>query len=397
MPKVPDSARGHYVTRRYAGIATGQTAAERRGGQYRAFIPDPIADLDVALPSRLVAELDQAATSIGKLNSSPPQLASLEGVARHLLRQEATASSRVEGLALGHRRIALADFNPELGTDEKAADIVGNIRAMAQAVEFGASGAPMTAEHLRDIHRTLLRFTADAPIAGKLRDGTGWIGGSAPTTAAYVPPPPEEVSRLTEDLCVFVNRTDVPTLFQAAVAHAQFETIHPFPDGNGRVGRCLIHTILRRRGLAPNFVPPISVVFATRRDAYVAGLVEYREDKVVDWLSFFADATAVAAREAKNLAERIDELEASWLGRFERPPRRGSTARRLIAMLPAHPVVDVKSVQAGLGVSDVAAGAGLNELAATNIIRPLSSRPRDRVWECPDMYALMAEFEDALR
>ncbi len=391
------SSRGHYVTKRYAGIATGQTAAERRGGQYHAFIPDPVAELDVALPGRLVAELDQAAASIQELNSSPPKLASLEGVARHLLRQEATASSRVEGLALGHRRIALADFAPERSTDQKAADIVGNIRAMAQAVELGASGAPVTVTGLQEIHRTLLRFTVDAPIAGKLRGEAGWIGGSAPTTAAYVPPPPEEVVRLTEDLCRFVNREDMPALVQAAVAHAQFENIHPFDDGNGRVGRCLIHTIFRRRGLAPNFVPPISVVFAARRDAYVAGLIEYREGMVVDWLSFFADVAAVAAREAENIARRIDELEASWLERFPRPPRRGSTGRRLIAVLPAHPVVDVKSVQAQLGVSDVAAGAALNELAAANIIRPVSSRTRDRVWECPDMYAVMAEFEESLR
>jgi Fic family protein len=119
-----------------------------------------------------------------------------------------------------------------------------------------------------------------------------------------------------EDLCVFINRADVPPLMQAAVVHAQFENVHPFADGNGRVGRCLIHRVLRCRGLAPSFVPPISVVLAARRDTYFAGPAEFRDGEVEPWLSFFADVTAVAAREAEQLSADINAREEDWLSRL---------------------------------------------------------------------------------
>ena len=257
--------RGHFVDRSYAGIGGAQTAAQRRGGRYRAFVPDPIGGLELSLPGALAADLETASAAVRELNDSPSKLVSLEAVARHLLRQESTASSRIEGLALGHRRIALADFDLERSGDQKAADIVGNIRAMAVALNLGDGPDRITPEHIKDIHRTLLHFGVDERIAGELRGQPGWIGGTMPTTAAYVPPPHEEVPRLLDDLCEFVNRTDLPALVQAAVAHAQFENVHPFADGNGRVGRCLIHTVLRRRGLAPSFVPPISVVLLARQ------------------------------------------------------------------------------------------------------------------------------------
>jgi Fic family protein len=389
-------ARGHFVIKRYTGIAGAQTAAERRGSRYRAFIPDPIAGMQFSLPSALAADLEKASTAVRALNGSPPKLVSLEAVARHLLRQESTASSRIEGLSLGHRRIALADFDPESSSDQKATDIVGNIRAMVQALDLGDTADAITPEHIKGIHRTLLRFGEDEPIAGILREGPGWIGGSAPTTAVYVPPPHEELQRLLDDLCAFMNRTDVPALMQAAAVHAQFENIHPFADGNGRVGRCLIHTALRRRGLAPSFVPPISVVLSARRDPYFFGLAEYRNGELEHWLSFFADVTAVAAEKAEELASRIDSLEEHWLAQFKRRPRRDSTVYKVLRMLPAHPVLSVPTVEQQLGVSDVAAGGALNELARIAVIRPIDDRLRGRVWECPAMYSLMAEFEQEL-
>jgi len=387
---------GHFVTRTYRGIPGAQTAAERRPAKYRAFIPDPLAKLELSLPSHVAAELETATQAVRTLNASPPKLASLEAVARYLLRQESTASSRIEGLALGHRRIALTDFDLEGSDDHEAADIVGNIRAMAQAVELGQTVSEIRPEHLQGVHRTLLRFGEDEPIAGKWRNSQGWIGGSSPTKATYVPPPHTEVERLMDDLCAFINRADVPVLAQAAIAHAQFENVHPFADGNGRVGRCLIHLVLRRRGLAPIFVPPISVVLAARRDAYFAGLTEFRRGDVEQWLSFFADVAAVAARRAEELSAAIDAREAEWLGRFTRQPRSDSTVHRVIRLLPAHPVLSIPVVQTELGVSDVAAGNALNELTSVDVIRLVNGKVRGRVWECPDMYELMSDFERSL-
>jgi Fic family protein len=385
------------VTRTWTGQPGAQTTAERRGAKYRAFVPDPIGDLELLLPGEIAGALETASATVRELNSAPLKLVSFEAVARHLLREESLASSRIEGLALGHRRIALADFDLARTDDEKAADIVGNIRAMAEAVDFGAGAKTIAPEDVLAVHRTLLRFGGDEPIAGKWRDKQGWVGGQAPTRAAYVPPPHEEVPRLMEDLCAFMNRTDLPALAQAAIAHAQFENVHPFIDGNGRVGRCLIHTVLRRRGLTPNYVPPISVILAARRNHYFAGLEDFRGDGLHRWLDFFADATDTAAREAERLAALIDDLQERWLERFARPPRADAAVRRVIAVLPAHPVLDVRVVMNRLGISERASGAALAELEEVGVLKQVTKRIRGRVWECPDLFDVIREFEAGLR
>jgi Fic family protein len=268
---------------------------------------------------------------------------------------------------------------------------------MTQAVELGADARTITPADVLAVHRTMLRFGEDKPIAGKWREKQGWVGGQAPTHAAYVPPPHGEIPRLMEDLCTFMNRTDMPALAQAAIAHAQFENIHPFIDGNGRVGRCLIHTVLRRRGLTPTYVPPVSVLLAARRNDYFAGLEDFRGDGLYRWLDFFADAMDTAAREAEGLAAIMDDLQERWLGRFSRPPRADSAVRRVIAVLPAHPVLDVRVVMNRLEISERASGAALASLEEVGILKQVTKRIRGRVWECPDLFEVIREFEAALR
>ncbi len=392
------AGRGRYVKGRWASDPGAQTRRARLGSVYLAFVPDPIAELDVALPTDVAGGLEHAALAIAHLNDSAMEAPPLEGVARQLLRSESLASSRIEGLEVGHRRIALADFD-EHSVDVKAADIVGNIRAMQQAIEIAAGPGPIDADALLKIHRTLLCFGADEPIAGRWRNSQGWIGGMYPESAVYVPPPPGEVLGLVDDLCRFLQRDDMPALFQAAVAHAQFETIHPFIDGNGRVGRCLIHAVLRRRGLTPRYVPPLSLILAANRDAYFAGLETYRgeDDGLYGWAAFFADAAWTAAREAGRLSADIQELQQRWLDRFPQPPRRDAAARRLLAVLPAYPILNVATAMRELSISDRAAGGALGQLQEAEIVRLVSKRTHGRAWECPDMFALLQEFEHGSR
>lgn len=192
---------------------------------------------------------------------------------------EAVASSHIEGLQIGGRRLLRAEAADVLGevtTDVTAAEVLGNIDAMDHAVHL--ADRDLTPGAILEMHRRLLSSTDRHQHAGRFRDEQNWIGGSSynPCTAAFVPPPESDVERLVDDLCAFVNSDALPAVAQAAVAHAQFETIHPFVDGNGRTGRALVHVILRRRGLAPRAVPPISLVLATRAADYVAGLTAYR-------------------------------------------------------------------------------------------------------------------------
>lgn len=182
------------------------------------------------------------------------------------------------------------------------------------------------------------RLNETKHIAGRIRTEQNWIGGGAtPKVAQFIPPPPEHVPDLLEDLVTFSNREDLSAVAQAAIAHVQFETIHPFADGNGRVGRCLVHVILRRRGLARRIVPPISVVLAANADRYIAGLTAFRSGDVTVWCGIFSEATQVAADRAVELGTKLLELKSEWLERAG-SPRRGSTARRLVEGLSAHPV-----------------------------------------------------------
>ena len=397
-------ARGNFVKRELRGDPTGQTGAKRRGGTYRAFVPEAVSKLELSLPGSLALRLEDASARVRTLNDSTPRLTALEALARQLLRSEALASSRIEGLSVGHRRIAREDFRAASDhavgghVDSRAADIVGNIRAMERAVEIGSRAKPLSTEDVLEIHRTLLRFGEDSNIAGKLRTSQGWIGGANLARAEYVPPPPDEVRRLLEDVCWFLSRDDIPPLAQAAVGHAQFETVHPFADGNGRTGRCLIHAVLRRRGLTSHYVPPISVLLAARRKEYFGGLTRYRDaDGLNDWLEYFADVTVDAADEAVRLAGKLDDLEDGWLRRFSRPPRSDAAVRRVMKMLPAHPVLDARVVQAELGISDVAAGNALNQLDDAGVLQVVTRGVRGRrVWECRDLFDLINKFESDL-
>ena len=158
-----------------------------------------------------------------------------------------------------------------------------------------------------------------------------------------MPPPEDEVPRLLDDLCRFCERDDLPPLLQAAIAHVQFETLHPFADGNGRVGRALIQLILRRRGLvraaaAQPVFPPVSLVLAADADAYVSGLTAFRAGDHRQWLSFFVAAAYRACRLAGSLAEQVAALQAEWLARAA-SPRRDSAAAMLIERLPERPIL----------------------------------------------------------
>ncbi|MGH2915984.1 MAG: Fic family protein, partial [Solirubrobacteraceae bacterium] len=364
--------------------------------RYRAWVPEKIAKLALALDGETAAAVERSAQSITALNSPPGQLARLDGFARQLLRGEALASSRIEGLELSHRRLALAAAG--IGRDDRAAEIVGNLTAMQRAIEL-ATEERFTVEMIEEIHRILFGQTVHAASSGRVRGTQNWIGrpGSTPVNADFVPPPVERIRPLLEDLCAFIEREDLPALAQAAIAHAQFETIHPFGDGNGRVGRCLIHVVLRGRGLAPRCVPPISLILAARVKRYVDGLILYREGHINEWTRFFATVADTAADQSERLAAEIADLQAEWLSRFDRPPRAGSAARKLIDALPEQPVLDTARAQQVAGdVSDVAAGRALRTLEEHHILSRITKRVRGRVWEAAELFELITSFEQDL-
>ena len=267
---------------------------------------------------------------------------------------------------------------------------------MNHAIEVGARPGPIVVDDLIEIHRLLLRFADDHGIAGIVRTSQNWIGGNDynPIGAAFVPPPPEYVPGLLEDLCQFVARDDLPPVVQAAIAHAQFETIHPFADGNGRTGRALIYAILRRRGEVTRYIPPISLMLVRAPKAYIGGLTAYRTGDASEWCESFAVETGRAAEEAERLAEAIEHLVEEWLERAGQP-REDSAARRLIGALPEQPVFDAAIAQRLTGRSHVAVNNALRRLEEAGIVRTLNEKKWGRAWECDELLELVERFEES--
>jgi Fic family protein len=366
---------------------------DRSSFRYDAYVPDTIA----SLPSNLT---DDAATAVLDAERAVSELqlnttfAGLEALSRQLLRAESIASSRIEGLRLSQRRLAEALLSPA-DADAAAREVVGNIEAMQAAIELGGRGSAITSKDIQHLHHLLLRNSQHAHIAGRLRTEQNWIGGSdhSPRGAEFIPPPEEMVPALMEDLAGYLNRADISAVVQAAVAHAQFETIHPFADGNGRVGRALIHVVFRRRGLSNRFAPPISIVLAANGPRYVEGLDAYRQGSPSEWVRFFARVTVDAVQRSEVLAADLAELQAEWLEKAGRP-RSDSTAARLIEGIPGQPIIDARTVATMLSVSDVAARNALNGLQSAGVLRPIVfGKQRFRAWEAPALIVLLDNFE----
>ncbi|MBI2773757.1 MAG: Fic family protein [Chloroflexi bacterium] len=387
-------APGLGVRRRWAGgqlsLSGGRLA--RDGFVYHAFDGWPIRDIAKTLPADLAQDLAAAESEIRRLNDDPPRTQLLEAVARQLLRAEAVASSGIEGLELPHRNLARAAFDPEAAT-VNARSVLGNVRAMDEAIRLGSADRGLSVADISRIHRRLFEGTRDAAIGGVIRDRQNWIGGrDNPWGAAFIPVPEGQVTGLLKDLCTFAARDDLSPVTQAAIVHAQFETIHPFEDGNGRVGRALIHLILRRRGIAPFYVPPISLVLAANYREYERGLTAFREKEIEEWCGLFARAVTISCRGAAELAGRIEDLKRRWREKAG-SLRAGSAAAKLIDLLPVQPVIDLRTVESSLGISDEAARLGIARLEEAGVLTELTKRKRGRAWECVGLFALLDSFE----
>lgn len=368
----------------------GRTA--RRGFTFEAYVPSSIADQSFLLDSEIAAAAANAEAACRELNDKPPELGNFETPARQLLRAESVASSRIEGLVLSHRRLAKAAFS---GThDMTAQGVLANVRALERAVDLAGSVEKLKREHLEEVHRILFAGTRDEARGGQIRTGQNWIGGAAsdPSDAEFVPPPPGLVGPLVDDLCEFCNRADLPAAIQAGIAHVQFETIHPFFDGNGRVGRALILIVLRRRGLAQSYLPPVSLALAGEADLYVAGLGSWRRGDEDDWYRVFIDALYRAARGARDFATAVAGLQKRWLAEAG-DPRSGSAPRQLIELLPSHPIIDVKTATDLLGGTSERARQAIVRLERAGVVRQTNAGRRNRAWESVGLFDLLDGFE----
>ncbi len=354
--------------------------------------------------SALTSAAGHGATSFGPSGRLAWTFTHLEPLARFLLRAEAVASSNIEGLRMNVRRLARSEAAQRDGlevSDATARAVLGNIRALDEALELASDPTrAVSVEDLTTIHRALLSGTREEPWAGVVRTEQNWIGGVNPCAAAFVPPPAEHVEDLLRDLAAYISGDEHPALLQAALAHAQFETIHPFADGNGRTGRAVIQLVLRRRGVATRVIPPVSLVLATRANDYIAALDGIRAEGdttpgFLRWVELFPSATGRTCHDADGFSRDLAQLDADSRARLGRV-RANSAVDLLVSALPALPVFSVTTAAAHIGRSFPVTADAVERLRAANVVKQVTLGRRNRTFEAVGLFEAFTGFERVL-
>ncbi len=374
------------------GEGASRRARMRARGPYRAHVPLHIAHTRFTLePSTLLAA-DDAATEIARFDAETGT--ELDAFRSVLLRTESASSSQVENLTASAQQIALAEVGASDSANARL--IAANGAAMRAALRLAETDGELSSDDMIELHRVLLENDpVGSRFIGRWRDGQVWIGGDSPHSALFVPPRHERVDSLMRDLVLFAARTDLPPLAHIAIAHAQFETIHPFPDGNGRVGRLLAQAMLRRSGLAEHATIPISAGLLRDLTGYFGALTAYREGNANPIVRCFAESSMVAVSGAREFVRRLRAIRRDWGERLR--SREGSAARRSLDVLAARPVFSIAMLADDLGVSVTAADRAVQQLLDADIIRPANRAKRGRLWKVPDVLDALEEFSAGMR
>ncbi len=364
-----------------------RSVRERHRGPYTASVVPFVATAAPTVSAATAALTEEAAAEVARFDAESGGGAGEPGPLPFLLlRSESASSSQIEGLTSGARAIAVAELGG--GATRNAELVLGNVRAMQAALSLADDLVP---EALLAMQRALLQTSAPS-IAGRWRTEQVWIGGDGygPHGAEFVPPHHDDVPGLIDDLLSFCARTDVPVLVHAALAHAQFETVHPFADGNGRTGRALVHALLRRRGLARRVTVPVSAGLLTDVGGYFAALTAYRAGDVDPIVAVLARGALAAVVNGRQLAADLRATRSRWDDVVV--ARRDSAAWRLADLLLRQPVVDSVTIARELGVSSANAARPLAPLVEAGVVRESTGRDRNRLWQADEVLAALDAF-----
>ena len=355
-------------------------------GPYSAAVVPEIAPLDPKLPAATSALADEATAELARFDAEMGSDIAPFGAI--LLRSEAAASSRIENLTASAKAVALA----ELGDTSRrnASEIVANTSAMTAAI---ALADRLDAPAILAMHAALLE-EHDPKIAGRWRSAQVWVGSSSygPHTANFVPPHHTRVVAAIEDLVRFMRRDDVPVLTQAAIAHAQFETIHPFPDGNGRTGRAIVQCLLRGKRLTRQVTIPVSAGLLTDTERYFDALTAYRTGDARPIVERFAEASFDSIVNGRQLVAELTVIRAEWSDSIT--SRRQATVWRALDIVFQHPVLDNALVQRELDVSAMGAEAALTELVEIGALQEITGGRRNRRYAALPVLAALDAFAE---
>lgn len=294
-----------------------------------------------------------------------------------LLRSESVASSKIEKLSASAKTISLAELGDP--SHRNANIIVANVAAMRAAINLADR---LDTDAILAIHKALLG-DEHPDWAGEWRHEQVWIGGNdfSPHGAAFVPPHHTRVPAAIDDLVHFISDSDLPPLAIAAIAHAQFETIHPFPDGNGRVGRAIIHSILKARGLTRHVTVPVSAGLLVDLDQYFAALTDYRNGDHEHIVSLVASTSFHAIANGRILSSDLRRLRDEWLSKIK--ARRDAVVWELVDLVLRQPIIDSELVQRELDIAPHNANTAIQQLVDIGSLVKVSGNYRMRKWSAP--------------
>lgn len=380
---------------------TSRAMLSAASGPYRSSVPAAIGDYAPSIPADLAADVEEATAALtqldvyasAKLGAESPTLGPMSSI---LLRTESASSSQIENLTVGARQLALAEIGQS--TSDNARTVVANIRTMEAAL---ALAERLDEDAILAMHRELLSGEPSwKDHAGRYRDSLVWVGTSSitPRGASHVGPQPHLVPAAMGDLVRFMARDDVPVLVQSAVAHAQFETIHPFSDGNGRTGRAMIHAILRGKGTMTRTTAPVSAGLLTDTTAYFDALDTYRAGDARPIVEQFARASRYAAstgtRLVDDLSAQVDDARARLAAAGLRPQASGW---KVVPLLVSNPVVNSRLLAGRLHMSDMTAQRALAQLTEAGVLEEKTGMRRNRVWQHSGILGVLDQYAQQIR
>jgi Fic family protein len=385
-----DSRLGRYVLKTF------------ENEKVRAFVPpllppDPPVRLD-----GLQVLLEQANQAVGRLDGLASLLPDLSLFIYAYVRKEAVLSSQIEGTQSSLSDLLLFENDEAPGAPiEDVQEVSNYVAAMTHGLDRLRSGFPLSLRLIREIHEILLSKGRDSgKQPGEFRQSQNWIGGSRPGNAAFVPPPPELVIECMGKLELFFHedRSDLPVLIRAGLAHVQFETIHPFLDGNGRLGRLLITFMLCEKGVLRDPILYLSLYFKANRGAYYDLLdrVRARGDWEA-WLDFFLVGVRDTADQAASAARRIVALFAEHQKQIETLGRPAASVLRVFQHMQRNPIVSIPAAAQKIGISAPTVAKSLDHMQRLGILREITGRERHRLFVYEDYLAILNEGTEPIR
>ncbi|UVI36366.1 Fic family protein [Brevibacterium spongiae] len=352
--------------------------------RYEAAVPPGVADLAPRLEPEVQAISDEAIRELSRFDAE--QGMEIAGFAPVLLRSEAASSSQIENLTASARAIFSAEFGARSGSNAEL--IAANTHALSTALR---DSEMIDSQSIREIHRVLMEPQTRHP-AGVFRDEQVWIGSrsDSPVGAEFVPPHHSRVPGLIEDLSKFVERNDVPVMAAVAISHAQFETIHPFTDGNGRTGRALVQAMFRQRGITQNVAVPVSAGILTDVPRYHQALTDYRNGDINPIVRIFAEAAFRAVENSVQLVDDLRRIRAGWDTQLT--ARKNSNAWRLLDILVEHPVLNSATAAAELGVAQPNIYPPLKTLVDAGIVKSKAEHGLGPFWRSDEILAAVDAF-----